>query len=460
MSLPVGRHRDLHGSPGTVDPAATGTLTNTVTVTRPGACPTPTRPTTAPPTSTRSRRRPTWRITKTDSADPVPPGDPLTYTLTITNAGPSDATAVTVDRHAAGRGHVRLLRARSPDLHAWPGVTLTCDLGPLAAGANATVTINVTVNARRGGILVNTATVSGSETDPDPSNNSASATTAVGAQGRRAGPRDRHVYDLAADRRARAGRGRLPHRARSPTRPTRSWWTPRPATSARARVPSLQRIGPDGTTVAPGLAARRRGPQPQPALEEHHRDRGRGPDDPRAQRELRDRLRARRRLPHPRLRDDLLGPALQQRGDADHGAGPAEPHELPDLGRGLLPGPRRGRWSATHPFSLAPKATLVLNTAACPGRAAFPATITSPTTAATATLSGKTVALEPATGFSFDSPLEPRPRSGGPQLAHDLVHPVPLGVLVAQSQVLEPGQVPGRGQAVLGELRRARSGRR
>src|SRR5437868_5063143 len=35
-------------------------------------------------------------ITKTDSAAPVPPGTNLTYTLTVDNAGPSDAANVVV----------------------------------------------------------------------------------------------------------------------------------------------------------------------------------------------------------------------------------------------------------------------------------------------------------------------------------------------------------------------------
>jgi len=58
------------------------------------------------------------------------------------------------------------------------------------------------------------------------------------------------------------------------------------------------------------------------------------------------------------------------------------------------------------PFSLAPKALTVLNTATvAPG---VGGTVTVTHDGRYGDLSGKTVALEPATGFSFDSPMLPR----------------------------------------------------
>ena len=54
---------------------------------------------------------------------------------------------------------------------------------------------------------------------------------------------------------------------------------------------------------------------------------------------------------------------------------------------------------------LAPKATLVLNTANVPGLAGESGSLTLAHTAPFSALAGKTVALEPATGFSFDTPL-------------------------------------------------------
>jgi hypothetical protein len=65
-----------------------------------------------------------------------------------------------------------------------------------------------------------------------------------------------------------------------------------------------------------------------------------------------------------------------------------------------------GTLVATVPFNLTPKATLVLNTSsAAPGTGGA---ITLANNGRYGDLSGKTVALEPATGFSFDSPMVPR----------------------------------------------------
>ena len=71
-----------------------------------------------------------------------------------------------------------------------------------------------------------------------------------------------------------------------------------------------------------------------------------------------------------------------------------------------------GTLLATHVPSppLAPKTTLVLDTAQVPGLAGTSGSITVAHAAPHGGLSGKTVALEPATGFSFDTPLLPRPR--------------------------------------------------
>jgi hypothetical protein len=63
-----------------------------------------------------------------------------------------------------------------------------------------------------------------------------------------------------------------------------------------------------------------------------------------------------------------------------------------------------------QPFTLASKQTLVLNTATVAGVAGQGGTITISHDGRYGDLTGKTVALEPSTGFSFDSPMTARVR--------------------------------------------------
>jgi hypothetical protein len=65
---------------------------------------------------------------------------------------------------------------------------------------------------------------------------------------------------------------------------------------------------------------------------------------------------------------------------------------------------------AAEPFDLSPRSTLVLNTQTVPGAAGLAGTLTVANDGRYGDLTGKTVALEPSTGFSFDSPMVPRPR--------------------------------------------------
>lgn len=63
-----------------------------------------------------------------------------------------------------------------------------------------------------------------------------------------------------------------------------------------------------------------------------------------------------------------------------------------------------------HALALAPRQTLVVNAASLPGIAGRSGSVTVAHTAPYGVLAGKAVALEPSTGFSFDTPLGPRPR--------------------------------------------------
>jgi uncharacterized repeat protein (TIGR01451 family)/fimbrial isopeptide formation D2 family protein len=100
-------------------------------------------------------------------------GLPLTYTLAITNHGPSASSAVTVkDSLPAGTSFKSA--APSQGTCSASGQTVICQLGQLASGGSAQVSITVEVAATVTGSLRNVATVEGPEPDPDRSNNESS----------------------------------------------------------------------------------------------------------------------------------------------------------------------------------------------------------------------------------------------------------------------------------------------
>lgn len=119
-------------------------------------------------------------ISLVDVPDPVLHGAALSYVAIMNNAGPSDATGVTLT-DVLPPDVTFVSSVPGPPTCTLAGATFTCDMGPLAAGGTTTATIHVTANAPAGSTIVNTATVSGNEADPNPSNNSATATTTVAA---------------------------------------------------------------------------------------------------------------------------------------------------------------------------------------------------------------------------------------------------------------------------------------
>jgi uncharacterized repeat protein (TIGR01451 family) len=113
-------------------------------------------------------------VTLSGAPNPVIVGQPLTYTLGVTNAGPAGATGVeATETLPAG---VSFVSATSTDGScAQSGAAVTCPIGNLASGASATVTVIVTPT--QAVALDASATVSGDQADADMSDNSATATT-------------------------------------------------------------------------------------------------------------------------------------------------------------------------------------------------------------------------------------------------------------------------------------------
>ena len=110
-------------------------------------------------------------ITKTASAPVVAVGQPLDYTLVVTNNGPGTATGVVVTDPLPAA--FTLLTASSTQGSCSGTTTVTCNVGTMANGASVTITIHGTANGT--GSLSNTATVSANETDGTPANNSSTA---------------------------------------------------------------------------------------------------------------------------------------------------------------------------------------------------------------------------------------------------------------------------------------------
>lgn len=155
-----------------VTPTAAGLITNTATVTSNMPDPTPANnaisiTTTVDPVADLA-------VAKIDSTDPVTAGTSLTYTLIVTNNGPSPATGVVVsDPLPAGVTYV----SASPGCSG--SSTVTCSLGGIASGSAVTASIRVMVNPATTGVITNTVSVTGTEFDSNTLNNSAASTTTV-----------------------------------------------------------------------------------------------------------------------------------------------------------------------------------------------------------------------------------------------------------------------------------------
>ena len=120
-------------------------------------------------------------ITKTDSSDPAIAGSTLTYTLTVSNAGPADARQVqVVDQLPTGATFVSSSAACVGAVGA-----VTCQLGTVAAASSRTFTIETSVSsslvhdAGSPVTITNSASVSSDQPDPNPGDDVAVESTMV-----------------------------------------------------------------------------------------------------------------------------------------------------------------------------------------------------------------------------------------------------------------------------------------
>jgi uncharacterized repeat protein (TIGR01451 family) len=111
-------------------------------------------------------------IVKTTPTTSAKPGENITYTITVSNAGPNAATSVVVsDTLPAGLSFVSATPSQGTCNAASPA---SCNLGTINSGASATITLVTTVTATSG-TITNSASVSAAEGDPNSANNSASS---------------------------------------------------------------------------------------------------------------------------------------------------------------------------------------------------------------------------------------------------------------------------------------------
>ncbi len=159
-----------------VSASATGTLSNTATVTAPGGVTDPNPGNNSATDTDTITQSADLAITKTDGVTSAQAGGSVTYTITASNAGPSNASGATVadTLPAALTGTWTCVGAGGSTCTAAGSGNIN-DTVNLPSGGSVTYTVSATVSASATGTLSNTATVTapGGVTDPNPANNSA-----------------------------------------------------------------------------------------------------------------------------------------------------------------------------------------------------------------------------------------------------------------------------------------------
>ena len=181
VNLPAGASVTYTAS-ASISASATGSLSNTATVSAPSGVTDPTPGNNSATDTDTLSPQADLAITKTDGVTTAVPGGSVTYTITASNAGPSNApgatvtdvfpAALTVTWTCVGAGGGTCTASGSGNI----GDTVN-----LPSGGSVTYTASANVSASATGSLSNTATVSAPSgiTDPTPGNNSATDTDTI-----------------------------------------------------------------------------------------------------------------------------------------------------------------------------------------------------------------------------------------------------------------------------------------
>jgi len=124
-------------------------------------------------------------ITKTTPTTNAAPGAAVAYTIVVTNHGPDTATTVTMTDTLPSTLLFQSISSPAGYVCALPTPgttgTISCTGSSLANGATATFTLNVTSVSNANGSISNTASVSGTPSDPSSANNSQTSSFTAGS---------------------------------------------------------------------------------------------------------------------------------------------------------------------------------------------------------------------------------------------------------------------------------------
>jgi uncharacterized repeat protein (TIGR01451 family) len=162
---------------GTIDPAATGTLSDNVTVAAPAGVTDPVAGNDSATDVDNLTPRADLRVTKTDGQLHATPGAPVTYAIVASNPGPSDAPLATLSDSFPGSitGISWTCGATGGATCNPSGVGNIAESVGLPAGGAVTFTASGTLDPAATGTLANTASVAAGSgvTEEDPSDNTA-----------------------------------------------------------------------------------------------------------------------------------------------------------------------------------------------------------------------------------------------------------------------------------------------
>jgi uncharacterized repeat protein (TIGR01451 family) len=159
-----------------VDGSATGTLENDAAVTDIGPTPEANPGNNDDSVTTLVLVTSDLRLTKTAPPGPHEPGGEITYTFSVTNDGPNDSPSTSViDTLPDGLTYVS--DSGGCDTTNLPQIT--CDVGPMTNGSTTGFTLTAELPATEGTSVINSATASGPNIDPDLDDNDSAATAAT-----------------------------------------------------------------------------------------------------------------------------------------------------------------------------------------------------------------------------------------------------------------------------------------